>query len=100
MTALAEGSMHRRRFATLLLGALLAAPACFAHAQEQPAFEVASVKVSRPDSRAEVGGGPGTSSPGQYHFNAARLIVLIMDAYQVQDFQVVSKSNLERDKFD
>jgi uncharacterized protein (TIGR03435 family) len=88
--------MHRRRFATLLVGAA----AGFALAQEQPAFEVASVKVSSPGSRAGFGGGPGTSSPGQYHFNAAMLTGLIMDAYQVQDFQVVSKSNLERDRFD
>jgi uncharacterized protein (TIGR03435 family) len=88
--------MHRRRFATLLLGAA----AGFALAQEQPAFEVASVKVSSPNSRAEFGGGPGTSSPGQYHFNGARLIILIMDAYHVQDYQVVSKSNLDRDRFD
>jgi uncharacterized protein (TIGR03435 family) len=87
--------MHRRRFALLV-----AAATGIALAQQQAVFEVASVKISGPDSRRDSGGGPGTSSPGQYHYNSARLVDLIMVAYQVQRFQAVSKSDIERATFD
>jgi uncharacterized protein (TIGR03435 family) len=68
-------------------------------AQEGASFEAASAKVAAPNSPADPGG-PGTSSPGQCHFNGARLMILTMHAYRVQGYQVVSKSNLNRDRFD
>jgi hypothetical protein len=64
--------MHRRRFALLV-----AAATGIALAQQQAVFEVASVKISGPDSRRDSGGGPGTSSPGQYPYNSARLVDLM-----------------------
>jgi uncharacterized protein (TIGR03435 family) len=85
------------------VGALLAASSLVL-AQEtpapHPAFEVASVKVSGPQSKRDSGGGPGTRDPGQYHFYSARLLDLIVIAYHVDSFQVLSKSSLERGNFD
>jgi uncharacterized protein (TIGR03435 family) len=85
-------------------GTVLIAVAGLAAAQDgtepQFLFEVASVKVSGPQSRSDVGGGPGTSDPGQFHYNSATLFDLIDIAYHVKSFQVISKLPLERGKFD
>jgi uncharacterized protein (TIGR03435 family) len=80
---------------TAILFALAAA-----FAQTPTAFEAASVKVSGPDSRPESGGGPGTASPGQYHRTSARLLILLMQAYDVQDYQLISKTPLDRGRYD
>jgi uncharacterized protein (TIGR03435 family) len=69
-------------------------------AASSPAFEVASVKVSGPESKRDSGGGPGTKDPGQYHFNSASLLDLIAVAYQVDRFQVSSKTPVDKDRFD
>ena len=85
-------------------GALLAASAALAHAQEttgvRPVFDVASVKVSGPQSKRDAGGGPGTSDPGRYHFNSATLRDLIATAYYVRFFRIVSKVPLDQGTFD
>lgn len=64
------------------------------------AFEVASVKVSGPQSQRGSEGGPGTKDPGRYSFNSATLEDLIGIAYDVKYFQISSKTPLERDRFD
>ena len=81
-------------------GAAVAAFAALAYAQETPAFEVASVKPSGPESKRDSGGGPGTSDPGQYHFYSAKLRDLIATAYHVQFFQILSKVALDHETFD
>ena len=45
-------------------------------------FEVASVKSSSPNSLRGSEGGPGSSDPGQYRFNAATLQDLLAVAYK------------------
>ncbi len=65
-----------------------------------PAFEVASVKLSGPNSGRHARGGPGTSDPGQYHFDHASPLALIAVAYHVERFQVSSKTPLDKDFFD
>jgi uncharacterized protein (TIGR03435 family) len=58
-------------------------------------FEVASVKSLSPDSngRGRKGGGgptgPDTSDPGRIHYSAIRLKDLILNAYNVKDFQIL-----------
>jgi uncharacterized protein (TIGR03435 family) len=83
---------------------MLAAVAGLAAAQEEPQpkflFEVASVKVSEPQNKRDVGGGPGTNDPGQFHFNSATLIDLIGIAYHVKSFQVISNVALQHGEFD
>jgi len=68
----------------------------FAQAQ----FDVASIKPSGPKSIRGSDGGPGSSDPGRYLFHSATLLDLIVTAYRVDTFQVVSKSDLTRDLFD
>jgi uncharacterized protein (TIGR03435 family) len=86
------------------LGALAAAAAGIAQEQPgagpQPVFEVASVKVAGAQSKRRSSGGPGTSDPGQYHYNSATLLDLIAIAYHVQHFQIASKAALDRGTFD
>ncbi len=71
-----------------------------AQAEIKPAFEVASVKLSGPESKRNSGGGPGTSDPGQYHYYSARLRDLIATAYHVQYFQILGKVAIDRETFD
>jgi uncharacterized protein (TIGR03435 family) len=83
------------------ISAAMAIAAGLARAQDAAAvFDVASVKVSGPESKRDFGGGPGTTDPGQYHANVATLIDLITNAYRLQYFQVISKAALDRDRFD
>ncbi len=82
---------------SMRIGIALALAAGLAGAQT---FEVASVKVSGPQSKRDAGGGPGTSDPGQFHANASPLLLLILMAYHVDSFQVSSKTPLDRDLFD
>jgi uncharacterized protein (TIGR03435 family) len=63
-------------------------------------FEVASVKLSPPETRKHCGGGPGTADPGQFHCNVVSLLGLISVAYHVDHFQVESKALLDRDRYD
>jgi uncharacterized protein (TIGR03435 family) len=86
--------MHGKRIAAIFF------TVAFAGAQEVTSFEVASVKISAPDGRRTSGGGPGTSSPGQYHFMQATLQDLLAVAFQVQYFQLVSKASLQGGRFD
>jgi hypothetical protein len=86
------------------LSALLTVAAGLAYAQDgsapQAAFEVASVKVSGTQSKRDSGGGPGTSDPGQCHFNSATMQDLIAVAFHARYFQIVSKMALDRDRYD
>jgi uncharacterized protein (TIGR03435 family) len=63
-------------------------------------FEVASVRSSGPNSVRGSDGGPGSRDPTRYTFERAGLAILIMIAYDVEEFQVSSKQPLDRDEFD
>jgi uncharacterized protein (TIGR03435 family) len=69
--------------------------------QSRPlAFEVASVKRSPLNGARGIRGGPGTSDPGRYSFNSATLLDLIAQSYDVEYFQIVGSTQLDRDRFD
>jgi uncharacterized protein (TIGR03435 family) len=63
-------------------------------------FEVASVKVSGPNSVRGSDGGPGSKDPTRYIFGRADLKILLMIAWDVENFQISSKFDVERDEFD
>jgi uncharacterized protein (TIGR03435 family) len=82
---------------------ILALAAELAHAQTAaaaPAFDAASIKLSKPDTQRTAGGGPGTADPGQYHSNAVSLLQLLTVAYSVPSFQISSRTPLDRDTYD
>ena len=64
------------------------------------AFEVASIRVSGPQSQRGSEGGPGSKSPTLYRYNAATLQDLIAKAWNVEFFQISSAVPVDRDKFD
>jgi len=63
-------------------------------------FEVASIRPSGPKSVRGSDGGPGSRDALRYTFGRADLAILVMIAYDVEDFQVSSKQPLDRDEFD
>lgn len=67
---------------------------------EPPKFEVASVKPSGPQSVRLSEGGPGTKDPTHYSFRSATFQDLIGIAWNVQYFQISSKSSVDKDRFD
>ena len=81
---------------------LFAAQAVLAQPQsaEPPKFEVASVKSSGPQSVRGSQGGPGTKDPTHYSFRSATFQDLIAIAWNVQYFQISSKSAIDKDRFD
>ncbi len=78
----------------------LAIVAAAAVGMAQTQFEVASIKVSGPKSVRGSSGGPGSRDPGQYRFDVASLLDLICVAYDVDRFQVASKTPLDRQRVD
>lgn len=63
-------------------------------------FEVASIKPSGPNSVRGSDGGPGSHSPERYTFGQATILDLVTNGYNVEPFQVSSKTALDRDRFD
>jgi uncharacterized protein (TIGR03435 family) len=57
---------------------------------QQPAFDVASVKVIDPATRPAFGhsGGPGTADPGRIHYCCDAMITLLTRAYGIQSDRV------------
>jgi uncharacterized protein (TIGR03435 family) len=54
----------------------------------QPAFEVASVKLNKLDTRGFIGAVPGRGGFTGFKGASVRLIVLVMQAYNVADWQI------------
>lgn len=73
-----------------------------AHAQPTPSprFDVASVKLSGPQSVRGSDGGPGSKDPDRYIFNSATLLDLLAIGYQVEYYQISSKTALDHDRYD
>jgi len=63
-------------------------------------FEVASIRLSGPKSIRGSDGGPGSKDPTRYTFGRADLLILLLIAYDVEEFQVSSKLPLSQDEFD
>ena len=87
--------MNRRLFA-----ALVTAWAVLAQTPATPKFEVASVKLSGPQSVRGSDGGPGTKDPTHYRFAMATLQDLIAVGWKVKYFQISSKSPVDKDRYD
>ena len=68
--------------------------------QQSLQFEVASIKPSGPGSVRGSDGGPGTDDPIRYVYGQATLKDLIMTAWDLRNFQVVSGESLEKTEFD
>lgn len=77
-----------------ILGLLLGAIVC------AQTFEVASLKPSVSASGNRIEGGPGTSDPLRYTYTSATLEDLIVNAWNIEYFQVASKGPIDRDRFD
>jgi len=97
--------MNSRRYAPCALAAII--PVMFTGvraygqiANGQPAFEVASIKSAAGGRGNFVHGGPGTNDPVFYRCERCELRVLIMQAYNVNNFQLVRPSWMETAIFD
>jgi uncharacterized protein (TIGR03435 family) len=72
-------------------------------AQEEPQFEVASVKPAAPrygSDQGGVSGGPGTSDPVRFTGTNRSIVALVMHAYNVKRHQVVAPGWMETTRFD
>jgi uncharacterized protein (TIGR03435 family) len=69
------------------------------HAQ-RPAFDAASVKLSPQGGPVRVGGGPGTSDPGQFSCANWSLSNLLMKAYNIRSYQLSGPSWLQTTGYD
>lgn len=88
----------RSTFIAVSLLALLSV--CEQTASAQRRFDVASVRLSGPQSVRGSGGGPGTRDPGLFRFGLATLKELVVRAYGVEYFQVEGKLPIDRDRYD
>jgi hypothetical protein len=86
----------------LLLIASLSIPLCGQSPKASPAFEVASVKVAKPDElprtvhgRGRFSGGPGTSDPGQFAVLGVSLKYLVRYAYNFAHLADILSRNLK-----
>src|SRR5579872_2065119 len=78
----------------------------FGQPTQSPTFEVASVKPSAPVPPGGGGvyfgparGGPGTTDPGQISWFYARLIDLLMTAYEVKSYQISGPAWLATERY-
>jgi uncharacterized protein (TIGR03435 family) len=69
-------------------------------ANGQPAFEVASIKSATGGRGNFMRGGPGTNDPALYRCERCELRVLLMQAYNVNNFQLLRPSWMETAVFD
>ena len=85
--------------------AILAITAAAGYAQPgglEPSFEVASVRLSGPESNRGSNGGPGTRDPERFTFNRADLRDLIFRAYGLEDYQaqIAGPSWIDTESYD
>lgn len=96
---------RRDRFARwfLCLCSLSYTPA-FGQSAESPVFEASSVKPALAQSgtvaRSSMRGGPGTADPGQITFTNVTLVNILLRAYDVKRYQVISPDWLVSRRYD
>ena len=71
-----------------------------AFADDQPRFEVASVRPSKGSSFRRMSGGPGTQDPGQFVCENCKLTNLLVAAYGVPMYQVDAPPVLDSHRVD
>jgi uncharacterized protein (TIGR03435 family) len=91
----------------ILCAGLIVSASCAAFGQgaaESPTFEVASVKPAEPQPegmmRVRMSGGPGTPDPGQLTYTNVSLKNVLINAYDVNDYQISGPNWLDRERFD
>ena len=91
----------------ILCAGLIVSTSCAAFGQgapESPTFEVASVKPAEPQPegmmRVRMSGGPGTPDPGQLTYTNVSLKNVLINAYDVNDYQISGPNWLDRERFD
>ena len=91
----------------ILCAGLIVSASCAAFGQgaaESPTFEVASVKPAEPQPegmmRVRMSGGPGTPDPGQLTYTNVSLKNVMINAYDVNDYQINGPNWLDRERFD
>ena len=91
----------------ILCAGLIVSASCAAFGQgaaESPTFEVASVKLAEPQPegmmRVRMSGGPGTPDPGQLTYTNVSLKNVMINAYDVNDYQINGPNWLDRERFD
>ena len=90
----------------LAAGAVLISFACSGFGQtanEQPAFEVASIKLVPPPEPGKpiaFGSAPANNDPGRYNCNFCNLSMLITQAYGIQRYQLSAPVSLDDQRFD
>lgn len=93
------------RHVIILFGWLFAACVVTAQVADPPTFEVASVKTADPPAPGKfmftnVRGGPGTNDPGQVTYTNMPLKFLLINAYDVQRYQVIGPDWLDSERYD
>jgi uncharacterized protein (TIGR03435 family) len=93
--------------AAILCAGLIVSTSCAAFGQgapESPKFEVASVKPAEPQPegmmRVRMSGGPGTPDPGQLTYTNVSLKNVLMNAYDVKEYQINGPNWLDSERFD
>jgi uncharacterized protein (TIGR03435 family) len=91
----------------ILCAGLIVSTSCGAFGQdaaESPKFEVASVKPAEPQPegmmRVRMSGGPGTPDPGQLTYTNVSLKNVLINAYDVNDYQISGPNRLDGERFD
>src|SRR5947209_8710373 len=105
MQSLRRNIRTKRRILTMnrtFLAALVAASPAVCFAQS---FEVASIKPAPPPSdphKFMVGmrGGPGTPDPGQITYSNVTIRNVLMNAYDVKEFQISGPAWLNNERYD
>ncbi len=91
----------------IVCAGLIVSTSCAAFGQgttESPTFEVASVKPAEPQPegmmRVRMSGGPGTPDPGQLTYTNVSLKNVLINAYDVNDYQISGPNRLDGERFD
>ncbi len=84
--------------------AVLVSCVALAQTEEAPAFEVASIKPAAPQPagmlRIMMRGGPGTPDPGQLTYSNVTLKNILMNAYDVKNYQIEGPGWLDSERYD
>jgi len=85
--------------------ALIIFACCLAHSQTFEAASVKSATLPTPDGRGMIrlegpSGGPGTKDPGRIHYPYMSMKNILMNAYDVKNFQISGPAWLDTERYD